>query len=182
MADESHKANLSQLSRVMAWLSAAGATILPLLVATTILYPPLGYALGSKYQGIDALTIAQTPFGFRAIAFLCALGPTGFTVWALLSLRRLFLLYAHGEVFSHQALRMLNHVAVALFASVIVGFVMQAPITLLLSWHLGAGHRAVSLGLGTDDVVALFMAGAVLVIARVMAEARRMADENAGFV
>lgn len=182
MADEAHKASLSQLSRLMAWLSATGAVIAPLMIAATFLCPPVGHAMEFKFQSIDALTIGQAPFGFRAVAFLLALGPTGFTVWALLSLRRLFLLYAHGEVFSHQALRMLNHVAVALFASVIVGFVMQAPITLLLSWHLGAGHRAVSIGVGSHEVASLFLAGAVLVIARVMAEARRMADENAGFV
>jgi len=166
----------------MAGLSVAGAIILPLMVAATFLYPPLAYALGSQYDGIDVLTIGRTPFGYRVIVFLFALGPTGFTVWTLLSLRRLFLLYAAGKVFSHQALRMLNHVAVALFASVIVGFVVRAPLTLLLSWHLGAGHRAVSLGFGGDDLLALFMAGAVLVIAKVMAEARRMADENASFV
>ena len=182
MADMPQATNLSRLAGLMAGLSAAGAVLVPLCLAAIFLYPFGGYAIGLDWNGHTALEIAKTPFGFRLVAFLFALAPAGFTVWALLSLRRLFLLYAHGEVFSHQALRMLNHVAVALFASVIVGFVMQAPITLLLSWHLGAGHRSVSIGIGSHEVASLFMAGVVLVIARVMAEARRVADENASFV
>ena len=182
MADAAEPTNLSRLSAVMARLSAAGAVLVPLCVAAVFLYPFAGHAIGLDWNGVSAAKIGQTPFGFRLVAFLFALAPAGFTVWALASLHRLFRCYAHGEVFSHRALAMLNHVAVALFASVIVGFVMQAPITLLLSWHLGAGHRAISLGIGSHDVAQLFVAGTVLVIARVMAEARRVADENESFV
>ncbi len=64
----------------------------------------------------------------------------------------------------------------------IANFVVQAPISLALTWSLGHGHRAISLGFGSGDVSTLFMAGVVLVIARVMTEALRVADENAAFV
>ena len=83
--------------------------------------------------------------------------PEAFIVWALWSLRGLFLLYARGEVFSPEALRLLNTVAVALFASVIVGFVMHAPITFVLSLAT-PGHHAIGLDLGSDDFVTLFCA------------------------
>jgi len=182
MADQPGSANLSQLSRLMAWFSTLGAVVVPLAVTATFLFPPTSGALGFRFDNLTAAQIAQAPLGFRTVALVCALASTGFSVWALWSLRRLFLLYAGREVFSHHALRMLNYVAVALFASVVVGFVMQAPITLLLSWNLGAGHRAISLGLNNHDIGALFLSGTVLVIARVMAEARRMADENESFV
>jgi hypothetical protein len=65
---------------------------------------------------------------------------------------------------------------------VIAGVVMQGPISLALSWPLGHGHRAISIGFGSNDIGGLFVAGVVFVIARVMAEARRVAEENAGFV
>lgn len=185
MADKQGRTNLSRLSRLMARLSAIGAVAVPLLVAATFFIGDVTgrrYGFGLSFNGMDAAKIGETPFDFRFAAFVFAIMPTGFTVWALLSLRRLFLLYAAGEVFSHQALRTLNHVAVALFASVIVGFAIQPPVTLLLSWYRGAGHRSLSLGIRSEDVITLFLAGAVLVIARVMAEARRMADENASFV
>lgn len=182
MADESQKANLSQLSWIMVWLSTAGTVLLPLAVIATFLLPDIGYGLGNRWNDIPARVIGETPFDYRLVAFVFALVPTAFTIWALWSLRQLFLLYAGGEVFSHHALRMLNHVAVALFAGVITDIVTQAPITLLLSWYKGHGHRALSIGIGSHEIAGLFVAGAVLVVARVMAEARRMADENAGFV
>ena len=73
-------------------------------------------------------------------------------------------------------------VANALFLGVLAEFVMEAPISFLLTWYLGPNHRSISLSFGTNDAAWLFIAGTVLVIARVMAEARRVADENAAFV
>lgn len=182
MADELKKTNLFRLSRCMALCSAIGACVVPLAVAVIFLFPPVARAFDFAYSTIHAASIAEAPIEYRIAAFVLALVPTGFMVWALLSLRRLFMSYAVGDVFSHGALRMLNHVAVALFASVVTDLATQPPIALLLSWHRGAGHRFLSVGFGSQEVATLFIAGAVLVIARVMAEARRMADENASFV
>lgn len=195
MADEPGRTNLPRLSRLMAWCSTTGAIIVPLTAMATFFLGDIatdggGFSdayrsssgFGFAYREMSAIRIAETPFAFRVAAFVLALVPTGFTVWALLSLRRLFLLYAAGEVFSREALRLLNYVAATLFASVVTDIVMQPPVMFILSWYRGAGHRCLSLGIGSADVAALFIAGAVLVIARVMAEARRMADENAGFV
>jgi hypothetical protein len=79
-------------------------------------------------------------------------------------------------------LRALSSVTTALFWNVVAAFVVQAPITYLISMHNPPGHRFISLGFGSDDVEMLFLAGVTFVIARVMAEARRVAEENAGFV
>ena len=105
-----------------------------------------------------------------------------FTVWALWSLRRLFLHYSRGEVFSADALRLMKNIAIAIFAGVIVTFAVHAPISMALTWYLGRGHREISLDFGSGDVASLFTAGVVLVISRVMAEAQRAADENTKFV
>lgn len=188
------RTNLSRLSRPMARLSAIGAVAVPLAAMATFFLGDIatggGFSdayrsssgFGFAYREMSAIRIAETPFAFRIAAFVLVLVPTGFTVWALVSLRKLFFVYAAGEVFSREALRLLNHVAAALFASVIADIVMQPPVMFILSWFRGAGHRYLSLGIGSADIAALFIAGAVLVIARVMAEARRMADENASFV
>lgn len=182
MADEPGKTNLSKLSRLMARLSTIGAVAVPLTITAVFFFGGMAGSNGLSLYGLSAARIAQTPLDFRVAAFIFALIPTGFTVWAFVSLRQLFHLYAAGEVFSRSALRMLNHVAAALFASVLTDLATQPPVTLILSWYRGAGHRSLSLGIGTQEVMTFFIAGAVLVIARVMAEARRMADENASFV
>lgn len=179
---EQNRASVASLSTTMAWLSACGFIFLPAAVIYTFLEPDNAHWLMMHFDhGAEGMT-AATPLAFRLAALLCALVPTAFTMWALWSLRRLFLLYARGSVFSQEALSALNDVAVALFASVIVAFVSGAPTTLLLSWPNGPHHREITLSFGTDDVATLFIACTVLVIARVMAEARRVADENAKFV
>jgi hypothetical protein len=179
---EKNRATVAGLSTTMVWLSTLGFLVLPLVVAYTFLDPDHAQWTMFTYEHGGVSLSSSQPFEFRLLALTCALAPTAFTMWALWSLRRLFHLYAEGSVFSSEALSALNHVAVALLASVLVAFIMQAPISLALTWARGPHHREISLSFGSQDVATLFMAGVVLVIARVMAEARRVADENAKFV
>ncbi len=175
--------NLAGLSRIMAGLSGVGLVLYPLMVASTFLLPGDATDWMMLHQDhLGRILNAGVPLTFRLAALAFQAAPTAFVMWALWSLRQLFLRYATGDVFSNQTLRLLHHVAVAIFAQVIVAFVIQAPVTFLLTYPLGHGHREISLSLGSDDVFSLFMAGVVLVIARVMAVARRMADENESFV
>jgi hypothetical protein len=179
---QQQRASVARLSVIMAWLSTAGFVISPLALAYAFLDPDHSQWMMFHYEHGGVSLSSEQPLQFRLIALVCALVATGFTMWALWALRRLFLLYARGSVFSAEALAALNHVAVALFAGVIVAFAMQAPISLALTWPRGEHHREISLSFGSGDVVTLFMAGVVLVIARVMGEAQRVADENAKFV
>jgi hypothetical protein len=174
--------SLAWLSRLMAWLSAIGAIVSPLIVAVVYLWPALAQPGVLDIDHTGAMLNPNVPLPYRLAALVFSLGAEGFNVWALWSLRTMFFLYAKGEVFSPRALKLLNNVAVALFAGVIVGFVMHAPITLLLTWPLGHGHQEISLEFGSPEIVTLFCAGVVLVIARVMVEAGRAAEENAKFV
>lgn len=174
--------SLSHLSRIMAWLATAGFVIVPVVTIYAFLAPERSTWLMLDFDHLGATLNSTVPLQFRLMALVCELVTASFTMWALWSLRRLFLLYATGDVFTPVALRALNHVALALFGGVVAGFVMQAPTSLALTWPLGNGHRAISLAFGSNDVASLFMAGVVLVIARVMTEALRVADENAKFV
>lgn len=181
MAQE-NRSSVATLSTSMAWLSACGFVLLPIMVVYTFLEPDHSKWLMFDVHHLGAALNNSVPLEFRLAALFFTLAPTAFTMWALWSLMRLFRLYARGQVFSSEALAALNHVAVALFAGVIAGFIMQGPISLALTWPLGGGHREISLGFGSNDVATLFLACAVLVIARVMGEAQRVADENAKFV
>ena len=174
--------NLAWLSRLMAWLATIGMIASPLVLALAYIVPGSRAGLMFDADGMGSALNDAVPLPYRLAALVFSLGGEIFTVWALWSLRTLFFIYAKGEVFSQRAFKLLNDVAVALFAGVIVSFVMHAPISLLLTWPLGTGHQAISLNFGTADVVTLFSAGVVLVIARVMIEASRLADENAKFV
>jgi hypothetical protein len=174
--------NLVKISRVMAWLSIAGAAIGPVVVIVCFLFPMTTKVLDIHFNHLGADLIAAVPIEYRLMAMLCALIPAGIASWGLIALAGLFRCYAAGDVFSGKALAALSQVTAALFWYVLAGFVMQAPISVLLTWYLGGHHRELSLAFGSDDVETLFLAGVTFVIARVMAEARRIADENEGFV
>jgi hypothetical protein len=173
---------LARLSRIMSVLSLGGMILIPALVTAIFLHPDTTQFLMLRLDHLGADLTAKVPLQYRIDALACEAVPLGFTVWAMWSLRQLFASYAIGEVFSADPLRHLNNVANALFLGVLADFVMQAPISYLLTWYLGPHHRSISLSFGSNDAAWLFIAGTVLVIARVMAEARRVADENAAFV
>jgi Protein of unknown function (DUF2975) len=156
--------------------------LIPAVTIYAFVLPERSRWLMLDFDHLGAALNSAVPLNYRLAAMVCELFAASFTMWALWSLRRLFLLYSAGEVFSPAALRALNRVAWALVGGVIASFIMQGPISAALSWPLGPGHRAISLAFGSGDVSTLFTAGVVLVVARVMTEALRVADENAKFV
>lgn len=123
-----------------------------------------------------------TSFAWQAAAFLVNDIPNFLMAAAYAFLIHLMLLYARGEVFSAAALWHLNAIAACFLASVLTGFVLSPLATLVQSWPLGAGHRIIRVSLGTKDLISLFQAAIVFVIAQVMKHAHRLADENARFV
>ena len=173
---------LVRASRLMGWLSVIGAVLSPLVTAFCFIWPVPTEPLNVHFSHVDVAAMVAAPLTDRLLALIFALIPALTTTWGLLALARLFRAFAQGEIFSLPALRALSTVTLALFWSVVASFVMQAPITYLISMHNPPGHRFVSLSFGSDDVATLFLAGVTFVIARVMAEARRIAEENAGFV
>lgn len=173
---------LVRASRIMGLLSVIGAILAPLVTALCFIWPVSTQALDVRFNHIDIATVAGAPLTDRLLALIFALIPALIATWGLLSLARLFRAFAQGEIFSLPALRALSSVTMALFWNVVATFLIQAPLTYLISMHNPPGHRFMSVGFGSDDVEMLFLAGVTFVIARVMAEARRVAEENAGFV
>ena len=174
---------LVKASRIMARLSLLGAILYVAGEIFVFLMPDAAHALGAiKVEHTGIAITAAIPFAYRLAALMVEMIPTALVTWALIELYRLFQHYAKGEVFSSAALGNLNRVAALMFWQVLVSLLCQPLISYILSLYRGPGHREISLGLGSNDVAFLFMAGVVLVIARVMAEARRMADENESFV
>lgn len=178
-----HK-GLASASRIMAWLALVGTALLPIMVIATFLAPTDHgkFILNIAAGHISGLLHADVPLRDQAIALAIQLIPTGFSVWALLSLHRLFAGYAKGQIFSASAVRALGHVATALFIAVIAGFFAEAGASLALTLSNPPGERLVTLSASSRQFAELFWAGVILIIARAMREGLRVADENAGFV
>jgi hypothetical protein len=172
---------LATASRMMAWVSTAAAIVVPVAIFATFLFPEQTAPLNLRLYHFGGRELTSAiPLGLRLFAFACAAIPLTIVVRGLLSLRRLFVLYARREVFSPEALVALSTVATAVFWYVLASFLVEAPISAALSWNSGRG--TVTLSIGLDDLAPLYLAGVATIITRVMTEARRVAEENASFV
>lgn len=174
------------LCLILAWLATADLVLLPLINTAMILFPHLLDVLPADMtmrMSRDMSWSAATPLPYRIGIFFAEAVPTALSLWAIWSLRQLFLGYARGDVFSEKALRYLRWIAIGLLASELADALLATPLdSLLASWPLGPGKRAISLGFGTNDIGQLFSAGIAFVIARVMAEARRIAADSAEII
>jgi hypothetical protein len=172
---------LGRTSSILAGVAIFGAGLWPLLVSAEFLIPDAmqGQGFTSDVEGLKVLSDA-IPFGDRLLALTCYALPTSLAVWGLVSVSRLFRAFAQGQVFSQAALGALYRIATALALNVVTGFVTQIPVSYFLTRDYPGHHGA--MGFGVADVVLLFVAGATYVFARVLADAKRVAEENASFV
>ena len=176
---------LKTASAMMAWLSLTVALAIAIAMPIGILYPVDfhhgGFHLTFQYALPGGFAVSQaTPFVYRMAIFGIALLPIGLTVWMLLSLFRLFRLFTQGCVFDAKAQSLIGRVASLLFAMVLAEIVTQPAILYLLG--RAVGQLRLGYVITGDELPNLFAAGVILVIARVMAEANRIAEENAKFV
>lgn len=173
---------LQGASTVMAWLSLSGAAVLAVAVPLAFLVPNPTIALGPAAKlgfVVDDVT-AAIPFVYRAEALAITMVPIGLLLFALVTLFRLFRCYASGKVFEGTSLSHLRHISTAMFLLVPAHVLAESGTQYVL--HLPLRQSWISFKIDTPMFGLLFLAGVALVISRVMAEAQRVADENAKFV
>lgn len=90
---------------------------------------------------------------------------------------RLFNLYQHGQILLSENVKCFRRIGILLIANVGVGFIMKPVNTLILSMNNLPGHRLISIGLSTDEFIALGSGIFIVIIGWVMDEARK-ADEE----
>lgn len=175
----SHK--LRRASTIMAWLSLSGALVLSIVVPLAFLVPNLSITGKGLHLtiAVDDVTSA-IPLLDRAMALAVFIVPLGCLIASLALMFRLFQLYAAGTVFDGRALGTLRRITTLLFC-----FALARPVALSINMyllHLYLGQKWIAFKFDTQDFGMTFLAGVALVISRVMAEAKTLADENANFV
>jgi len=125
------------------------------------------------------LTIDERALWLHAAVGLPGLALGYFLLWQLW---QLFGEYAQGRVFSLAAVLRLRRFAVGVLVLGLWTPVARMGSVLALTWGNPPGQRYLMLGLSTDDYVRVLLGAVLLAIAAVMAEAARLAEENAEFV
>lgn len=126
--------------------------------------------------------LADLGVGRRAAGFAISFVPLACLILALMSARRCFNAFAVGNFFGQDAVKGLRNFALGLLASALLKPFSAAALSVLLSSDAPAGQHSLTLGFGSDTMLALLAAGIIAVIAWVMAEASTLAEENAQFI
>lgn len=118
----------------------------------------------------------------RAIAFGLGLVEILVGLFALDRARRLFRGYRAGEILTAAAAERLGTIGWAVFALAPVSILSRAGAVLALTVMNEPGARHLSVSLREGDVLAIVFGLLLVVVARILAEAALVAEENKAFV
>lgn len=152
---------------VLVFLAAFDEDLLRTLVAENIVPGGQPFVL-TPMVNISLMVIAAV-----GVAILLA---------ALYSLYRLFEGYAGGALFSASSGYWIRQAGLAFFASAIYGVLANTLTVLLVTLNNPEGQRSLAIGVGSDEVSALLLAGLLVVIGHILVLAADLADENNSFV
>lgn len=96
--------------------------------------------------------------------------------------RQCFSLFGAGKVFTPAAIRHLRRLAGWSIASAIANILCHMAVSVVLSLPNEPGRRMLAIGVGSDQLLLLFFAALVWVMAAIIGEGLEIADENASFV
>lgn len=176
---------LKNLSRAVQALSLLAMPVLLAVPLGWLWWPETLVSLGqSETSGVNLLGLAEGPLtpAMRGRMAAASLLVVCVGLWLLWQLWRLFGEYRRGAVFSPRALQGLRRFAWGMLALAVAQPLSQAAMALAVSWDNRPGHRQLVLSLSSNDYALLLGALVFLAIARVMAEAARVFEENEGFV
>ena len=182
---------LASLSQRMAAVTLCLMVLMLLLNAACWWVPSLnsiegGYGLGFSLTdsfisnlGINFVTL---PGWQKAGGMLLSSVPLLALTVGLYRLRALFQSYGRGEYFSISAANHLGAVGRAVAYWVGLNIVCEPLLSIWLTLQAPSGHHMVTLSFGSSEIVALFLAACIAVIARILRQACEVSAENQQFV
>jgi hypothetical protein len=137
----------------------------------------LSFALTDRLLKV-APGIAGFPVWQKAGSAVLSSVPLLALAWGLINLRRLFSAYGRGEYFCAAAWRYLGNVGRAVALWVIVDFVCEPLLSVWLTLREPPGQRVMVMSFGSSEILALFLAASVAVIARILQQASALDAEH----
>ena len=172
---------LTRLSRAMVWLTTAGIVLILGLSALGALIPGWTRNIALAKLGQAGITLPITPLG-QSLGGIVLAVPVGVMLYGLFAVRRMFVAFARGEVFTVEPARNLQIFAATVLAQAPLGPLTSAGLSAALSVGNPPGERAIMIAFSINDYFALIVGGVLFAAATIMREAARLAEENAGFV
>ncbi len=171
---------LRSVSRWMAHACLLASALCAVALAIYWFAAPQADLLAAAQISFPALR--EVSFETRIAALAISMVPLAVLIWGLLNVRRCFVLFSQGRIFTAEVVDGFRRFSLALLMSALLKPFAGAALTALLSWGGPTGTRMVAIHLGSDTLFSLLFAGAMMVVVWVMSEAIAIADENAQFV
>lgn len=125
---------------------------------------------------------ALISYSVRIAAIALAWTTLGLMIHAVVSLMRMFALFAEGRVFDTDAARWMRRAGLSLFALAIFSTVSRTLTILLLSLANPPGERQLAIGLEGMQLLSIFLAGVFVLVAHALVLGSELERENRCFV
>ena len=133
-------------------------------------------------RGMGGGTVASLTPGLRWTGILCALPALLLLGYALLRLDRMLQACADGRMFATHTVGHMKAFAASLLGALVLTVI--EPALRALVWRLGFGGppRPVNVGVSSEELILVLICTLFFVVASMMHEARRIAEDNEGFI
>lgn len=102
--------------------------------------------------------------------------------YGVYNLRLLFKCYGQREYFSQKSASLLESVGKSIITWDVLSFMLEPLLSYWMTFREGPGNRMISLSFESQDIVALFVAICIILIAQILRRAADLQDENRQFV
>lgn len=120
----------------------------------------------------------KLPIKLQILGFITCLFPLSALTYGLLNIRKLFLFYKEGTIFSFQHVGIFKKIAKALILWVVLSMIYESAKSVIFSIGNPPGSRVVEVGFSSAEITTLLVGGITFVIAWVMDEGRILDEEN----
>jgi hypothetical protein len=133
-------------------------------------------------RGMDANTVASLAPSLRWAGIGCALPALLLLGYALLRLDGMLRACAGGRMFALRTVGHMKAFAAALLGTLLLTVLEPALRAFVWRHGLGAGVQGVQVGVSSEELMLVLICALFFVVASMMHEARRIAEDNEGFV
>lgn len=175
-------AHLVKLSRLMHWL----CWFFVFVVISASLFTGASWLFDRAAISEQFSAIAFSPDKISTTASLMIIAVNGVTVFftckGLIALANLFGALQRKEVLTRHSTNQLRSAGFSFLIVAIYGIAARTISILILTYGNAAGERQLAIGLGTNELFTILMAGTFFVIGHVLSIAASIEEENKGFV
>lgn len=172
---------IQRLSSTMQWLCRAAIALIPVCIVwawldferfAPVIAGPNMHALQMEHIG---------PLNL-AMGLIVSSIPAGVLVVGLYRLQALFGLYRRARFFTETNVRHLRAFAICLFVNALLLPLTGSALSVVLTMSNPPGERMLNVSVSSSHIATAFMGAVFMIIAGIMLEGRRLADENAEIV